>query len=213
MHCMHYLQTTDSWVALHAERALFKLPAIFSALFLHKINSTPQPLCGDSSHWRTFWFCRLWRLWAMCLIPYLCRSFWESCKGGQCDRSFPGLTHTGTQKEHSSVLGSACYAYLNRWRAISGCHAVAFHIILSPTPCRSGSLSFLPTLNFLSFCLSPSPLQLSYAFLHHLPLSVSDSTCISSLLTGWFIGSGLPGLNSSLHYGNLVMLNASSDAG
>lgn len=136
-------------------------------------------------------------------------AFWERCKGGHCDRSFPGLTYTGSW-EHSSVLGSACYAYLNWWQAISGCHAIPFHIILPPplSLYHSGSLLLFPTHNFLSFCFSHS--------LFCSPPSPSSTTSLSlslPFLPGWFIGSGLAGLNSYLHYGNLVMPNASGDAG
>lgn len=173
--------------------------------------------------WRTLWFCRLCMqgLWANVLNPlFMHWAFWERCKGGS-DRSFPGLTYSWAQREHSSVLGSTRYAYLNWWRAISGCHATASHILLSPTPspflttslplpCSSPlSISSL----FITFPLFSSFLWSSYAFLHQFSFSGSDSTYISLLLAGWCIGSGPPGLNSSLCYGNFVMLNGSTDVG
>lgn len=108
-----------------------------------------------------------WGLWANVLNPLFMQwAFWERCSGDS-DRSFLGLTYSGTQREHSSVLASARYAYLNWWQAISGCRATAFHIILSPTlsPCLTPRWLFLafPHSQFLLclshslFCSPPTP--------------------------------------------------------
>lgn len=67
-------------------------------------------------------------------------------------------SYTGTQTEHSSVLGCAGYVYLNWWQAISGCHAIAFHIILSsPNPHPSTPLALSQSSPLSISCLSVSP--------------------------------------------------------
>lgn len=108
----------------------------------------------------------------MCLIPCLCNRLSERAVKKDTVRGASQASHT---LEHSSVFGSACNAYLNWWQAISGCHAIAFHIIVSPPPpslhwlslalphsnflCLSHSLFFRPPMFSTTTSLYPSPSQ------------------------------------------------------